>query len=75
MSIAKRLWHGFTIALRYVGRVQAWIIFTVFYFVLLAPVAILARWFSDPLHLRRGTQPIWTPHAPPSDLLVWAKSQ
>ena len=64
MAVAKR-----------VGQVQAWIILTACYWVLLAPIALVFRWTSDPLQLRKGAAPRWHPKTPPPDRMTWAKSQ
>ncbi len=36
-----------------IGSFQARLILAVFYFTLLAPFALAARWFADPLDLQR----------------------
>jgi len=75
MPILKRLVHGLTAVLRRIGRIHAWLIFTLFYFVVFAPVAVLFRCLADPLRLRRGVQSVWAQRSMPSDRWVWAKSQ
>ena|SRR3989338_9944966 len=49
-----RLWlNRWMTILRTVGNVQAWIILTLFYVVILTPFGFLYRRFADPLRLRR----------------------
>jgi len=58
-----------------IGRVQSWIILTIFYFVMIGPVALLYRLFADPLRMRRG-KPVWRPRPPaPPDPMAWARTQ
>ena len=64
IALAKRL-----------GQMQAWLILTCFYFVILTPVALLFKRRADPLRLRRGTQTAWRPRSQPLDSWEWAKSQ
>ena len=40
-------------ALRTIGNLQAWILFTLFYLVILTPIALVFRFVADPLRLRR----------------------
>ena len=62
--------------LRVIGHVQAWIILTVFYLVLVVPVALIFRLRADPLHLRRREGSAWTPRpALPKDRMAWARQQ
>ncbi len=46
---------------RRIADVQARLLLTVFYFVVLAPFALGVRALSDPLRLRSGTGPGWLP--------------
>ncbi|MBI3088396.1 MAG: hypothetical protein HYY91_05905 [Candidatus Omnitrophica bacterium] len=73
------MWHTLTQGLlafaKRVGEVQAWLILTVFYFLILAPVALLFKCAADPLRLRRAPGSIWHPKPPPRDLRQWAKAQ
>lgn len=41
-----------------VGDVQAQILLTFFYFVIVGPFALATRWFADPLAIKRG-RPEW----------------
>jgi hypothetical protein len=62
-----------TIAKR-IGRVQTWIIFTFFYFVVMAPVALIFKLLADPLHLRPRAS-LWKTRVPSADPMVWGKAQ
>lgn len=74
-SLLKRIWAVLLKVAHRIGRVQAWIIFTLFYFIVMAPAAVVLRLCSDPLHLRRRSSP-WVPHgAAPKDRLAWGRLQ
>ena len=51
-----KAWHRIT---RPIGRLQALLILTLIYFVVLAPFALVVRFFLDPLRLRE--RPTWRP--------------
>jgi len=65
-----RLWTGWKLFARRIGDFQARIILTLLYFLLVAPLAILTRPFSDPLRLREKRKPsYWLPrHQVPTSL-------
>jgi hypothetical protein len=71
----KRLWQVLLAVAKRIGQVQTWIIFTLFYFVILAPVALIYQLMADPLRLRNGTQPIWRRRPTVDDPLAWVKEQ
>jgi hypothetical protein len=56
----RRLWEGWKRFGRKVGDFQARLLLTVFYFVMLAPFALVVRWQADPLGLKQagGWQPV-----------------
>ena len=57
-----RLWAVWKVLARKIGDFQARIILTLLYFLLIAPLAILTRPFSDPLRLREKRKPsYWLP--------------
>ena len=58
-----------------IGHVQAWIILTLFYLVLLAPLAVVFRLCADPLRLRKTTTPLWVGRTAPRDRWTWARGQ
>ena len=57
-----------------IGRIQAWLIFTLFYFIILAPVALVFKLLADPLRLRSRAS-LWTSRTPPADPISWGKAQ
>ena len=60
-SIPRRLWEGWKRFGRKVGDVQARGLLILFYFVFLAPFALVVRWGSDPLAIKAGTRKGWRP--------------
>ena len=60
-SLWRRLWQSWKAIARRIGDVQARIVLAVFYFVVLAPFALLLRVTSDPLAIRRATRRGWQP--------------
>ncbi len=72
----KQVWKYVLQVARVVGHVQAAILLTLFYFVVLAPVALLSQLMSDPLHLRRSSSGSpWRSRIQPADWRAWAKAQ
>ena len=61
---------------RRIGRIQAWIIFTLFYFIVMAPAALIFKLFADPLHLRPCSS-LWRTRVPvpPGDQISWGRAQ
>ena len=53
-ELLRRLWEGWKRFGRKLGDFQARMLLTVFYFVILAPFALVMRWQADPLGLKRG---------------------
>ncbi|MCL5043869.1 MAG: hypothetical protein M1336_01045 [Deltaproteobacteria bacterium] len=54
-----RLWSGWKRIARKLGDLQARLLLTVFYYVLLAPFALVLRWTSDPLAIKPGARTGW----------------
>ena len=46
---------------RAIGRVQSLLVFTIIYFVFVAPFALVIRFFADPLHLNGPSSWRWLP--------------
>ena len=67
-TLLTRVAHG-------IGRVQAWLILTLFYFLIMAPVACIFQRCADPLRLRRKAEPAWKSRSEPPDRWAWAKAQ
>jgi hypothetical protein len=57
----RSLWEGWKNLARKIGNFQARVILMVFYFVVVCPFALVVRWTSDPLSLKRGTPRGWRP--------------
>ena len=55
-------WRAWLVVARTIGRVNARIVLTVMYVAVVGPFGLAARWFSDPLALRRPAA--WTPPSP-----------
>jgi len=53
------LWAAWKKIARKIGDFQARVLMTIFYFVLLAPFALIVRRTSDPLAIKPGTQRGW----------------
>jgi hypothetical protein len=52
MKLLKAAWSGWMKIARVIGNFQAQVLFTVFYFIILFPVGLGIRFFSDPLNLK-----------------------
>jgi len=55
----RRLWNAWKRAAKQIGDVQARVLLTAFYFVVLAPFALLVQVASDPLALRGKSPRGW----------------
>jgi hypothetical protein len=55
----RELWEGWKKVARKIGDFQARVLMTIFYFVLLAPFALIVRRTSDPLAIKAGTERGW----------------
>jgi hypothetical protein len=55
----KELWAAWKRIARKIGDFQARVLLTIFYFVLLAPFALIVRRTSDPLAMKTGAQRGW----------------
>jgi hypothetical protein len=63
----RALWDGWKRVARRIGDVQARVLLTGFYFLVLGPPALLLRWRADPLALRPGAARGWTPREAASE--------
>lgn len=60
-----RLWRGWKKFAHWLGDKQAIVVFSVLYFIIVAPIALALRWFWDPLLYRqRGRASFWIPRRP-----------
>jgi hypothetical protein len=58
-SSARKLWEHWKRIARKIGDFQARALMTLFYFLILGPVAMVIRWRSDPLAMKPGTRRGW----------------
>jgi hypothetical protein len=73
-SRLRRLWEGWKRVAHRIGNVQARIILTVFYIVVVTPFAIAVRALSDPM--RFAAPPAWLPRETPvTDVSTTARRQ
>lgn len=73
-SIFSIAWDRFSLVTSIIGEVQGKVIFTVFYFTVLAPFGLGSRLLADPLH-RKATIQTWTRRDPTPTDLESAKQQ
>jgi len=72
----RQLWHRWKAFGQKVANVQARILMTVFYFVVLPPFAGIVKMGSDPLALGGKADRAWRPRpAPPADRATAARRQ
>ena len=55
----RALWEAWKVVAHAIGKVQARIVFSLFYLVLLGPVALVLRLASDPLRHRHPPSSNW----------------
>ena len=72
-TVLRHLWTGWKRFGRMIGDFQARLLLTVFYFVVLAPFALIVRSGADPLGLERGGG--WHPVTRAGDPLDRARRQ
>jgi len=58
-SALRAIWESWKRVARRIGDVQARILLTVFYFLVLGPFALLLRWRTDPLAIQPRTEGGW----------------
>lgn len=74
IKVIKRAWEAWKKIARKIGNFQARVILTVFYGVLLMPFGLAARFFSDPLRIKRRPEQ-WIDHPNEAHDLAWARKQ
>ncbi len=72
-ALLRRVWEGWKRLGRKIGDFQARVLLTLFYFVILAPFAVVVRCTADPLGLKRGGG--WHPVGREADPLERARRQ
>ena len=72
----RRPWLAKWMALLHaIGNVQAWILLSLAYVVLILPIGLLFRVFNDPLRIRRRPSSNWQPFTRQFDRLDQAQEQ
>lgn len=74
METLKRAWQAWKRIAHKIGNFQARVLLTVFYGVLVMPFGLAARWFSDPLRIKRRPT-AWLDHPNEPMDLQWARRQ
>jgi hypothetical protein len=59
VASVRNLWEGWKRVARKIGDFQARLLMTVFYFLILGPLAMVLRWRSDPLAIKATTARGW----------------
>lgn len=68
-TILRIAWDRFNLIALIIGDVQGRVIVVTFYFTILMPFALIARFTTDPLHAKHGTTPTWNKRpAVPTDI-------
>ena len=63
MALLRTLWEAWKLVAHAIGKVQARIVFSLFYVVLLGPVALVLRLVADPLCHRHPPASNWRERA------------
>jgi hypothetical protein len=58
-GLLRRFWEGWKRFGKRIGDIQARLLLTIFYYVLLAPFALALRRWSDPLGIKAGSAKGW----------------
>lgn len=75
-SVISRVWEGWKRVAYRVGEKQVVLIYTILYFGLVGPIALLRRPFSDPFQYRkRRSQTFWVPRPRTQATLDQARRQ
>ena len=64
----RQLWELWKVIARIIGNFQARLIFSLLYFGLVGPVALVRRLVADPLGLRHEPRPTYWSPRPPADV-------
>jgi hypothetical protein len=73
-SSYKKAWAAWKALAHKIGNFQARVVLTIFYAVLVAPFGLAARWFSDPLRIKKLPEQ-WLDHPDEAYDMEWAKRQ
>ncbi len=76
MRVLKIVWAKWQIFGHKLATVQARILLSLFYFLILGPFAVVLKLAADPLHLRAAGSRRWTPREqPPGEARTLARRQ
>ena len=67
MALLRALWEAWKIVAHAIGKVQARVVFSLLYVVLLGPVAVVVRLVADPLRHRHPAASNWRERAAAAD--------
>jgi len=70
----KRLWEAWKRLAHRIGDIQARVLLTVFYSVLVLPFGLAVRLLADPLRIKRRPQ-TWLEHSQDPTEMEWARRQ
>lgn len=65
-GMLRALWQAWKVVAHALGRVQARVVFSVFYLAVLGPVAVVLRLVADPLRHRHPPASNWRGRAAPA---------
>jgi hypothetical protein len=63
----RALWEAWKVVAHAIGKIQARLVFSILYVVLLGPVALVLRLLADPLRHRHPPNSNWQERAAPTD--------
>jgi len=76
MAVLSRAWQAWRRVAHWIGEKQAIVVYTVLYFAVIGPIALVRRVFTDPLQLRaRRRESFWLPRAAVPPTLEEARKQ
>lgn len=70
----KKIWAGYKRVAHKIGDFQARVLLTLIYAVIVLPLGLAIRLFSDPLHIKKGPEK-WLDHPQEAMDLKWARHQ
>jgi hypothetical protein len=75
-AVLSRAWQAWRRVAHWLGEKQAIVVYTILYFAVIGPIALVRRVFTDPLQLRaRRRTSFWLPRAPAPPTLDEARRQ
>lgn len=75
-NILRRVWKGWKKIARKIGDFNARVILTIFYFILLLPFALLVKFFTDPLGIKKNKSHLrWHPREEKEDIPLLERAE